>query len=91
MEAQTILVTGGTGYVGAWVVKGLLEKAYTVRLTVRNQNNESKFEPLKQIALTTKGKLEIWEADLLKEGSFNDAATGCDAIMHIDSPFTLRF
>lgn len=91
MEAQTILVTGGTGYVGAWVVKGLLEKAYTVRLTVRNKNNKSKFESLLQIASTTKGKLEIREADLLQEGSFNDAATGCDAIMHIASPFTLRF
>ncbi len=62
MQTQTILVTGGTGYVGAWIVKGLLDKSYTVRLTVRDKNNEKKFETLRQIALTTKGKLEIWEA-----------------------------
>ena len=34
---NTILATGGTGYVGAWVVKGLLEKGHTVRLTVRDK------------------------------------------------------
>ncbi|MCU4162623.1 NAD-dependent epimerase/dehydratase family protein [Carboxylicivirga caseinilyticus] len=88
---DTILVTGGTGYVGSWIVKGLLDKAYTVRLTVRDKNNEAKYENLRQIALTTKGKLEIWEADLLEEGSFDDAALGCDAIIHVASPFTLRF
>nr|WP_321405559.1 NAD-dependent epimerase/dehydratase family protein [uncultured Carboxylicivirga sp.] len=88
---NTILVTGGTGYVGSWIVKGLLDKAYTVRLTVRDKNNEAKYENLRQIALTTKGKLEIWEADLLEEGSFDDAALGCDAIIHVASPFTLRF
>ncbi len=88
---KTILVTGGTGYVGAWIVKGLLDKAYTVRVTVRNKNNEANYENLRQIALTTKGKLEIWEANLLEEGSFDNAAIGCDAIMHVASPFTLRF
>nr|WP_321453402.1 NAD-dependent epimerase/dehydratase family protein [uncultured Carboxylicivirga sp.] len=88
---NTLLVTGGTGYVGGWIVKGLLDKGYTVRLTVRNKNNEAKYEPLRQISLTTKGKLEIWEADLLEDGSFDDAAMGCDAIIHVASPFTLRF
>ncbi len=88
---NTILVTGGTGYVGAWIVKGLLDKGYKVRLSVRDKSKTEKYEPLREIALTTKGKLELWEADLLKEGSFDDAALGSDAIMHVASPFTLRF
>ncbi len=37
---HTILVTGGTGYIGSWVVKGLLEKGHTVRLTVREKNKK---------------------------------------------------
>jgi nucleoside-diphosphate-sugar epimerase len=88
---KTILVTGGTGYIGSWVVKDLLEKAYTVRLTVRNKAKSSGYSHLSKIAETSPGKLEIWEADLLKEGSFNAAAEGSDAIMHIASPFTLKF
>ncbi|MCU4176919.1 NAD-dependent epimerase/dehydratase family protein [Carboxylicivirga sp. N1Y90] len=88
---KTVLVTGGTGYVGAWIVKQLLDKGYTVRLSVRNKNASSKIEPLRQVALTSKGKLELCEANLLEAGSFDHAAEGCSAIMHVASPFTLRF
>lgn len=88
---KTILVTGGTGYVGSWIVKDLLEKNYTVRLTVRNKSKIEKFSHLEKIAQTSKGKLEIWEADLLQPNAFNDVANGADAIMHVASPFTLNF
>ncbi|WP_439879791.1 NAD-dependent epimerase/dehydratase family protein [Pontibacter sp. MBLB2868] len=88
---KTILVTGGTGYIGSWVVKMLLEKGYTVRMTVRNKNKKEKYAYLSDIADKSDGKLEIWEADLLTEGSFNKAAKGADAIIHMASPFTLRF
>ena len=88
--SQTILVTGGTGYIGAWVVKGLLEKGHTVRLTVRDKNKTQKYEYLKAISEKTQGNLEIWEADLLSEGSFDTAVVGCDAIAHIASPFKLN-
>jgi nucleoside-diphosphate-sugar epimerase len=87
---KTILVTGGTGYIGSWVTKGLLEKGYTVRLTVRDKDKKEKYRPLQDIEKNTEGKLEIWEADLLKEGSFDKPAEGCLAIMHIASPFTFR-
>lgn len=88
--AQTILVTGGTGYIGAWVVKGLLENGHTVRLMVRNKNQQEKFKALADIADKEKGKLEIWEADLLHPGSYDEAAKGCDAIAHLASPFKLK-
>lgn len=88
---KSILVTGGTGYIGSWVSKMLLEKGYTVRLTVRDKSKENKYAHLVEIANKTDGKLELWEADLLKEGSFDEAAQGCDAVIHMASPFTLRF
>ncbi|MFW5687521.1 MAG: SDR family oxidoreductase [Bacteroidota bacterium] len=91
MPEKTILVTGGTGYIGSWVVKELLEKGYIVRMTVRDKNRKEKFEQFSSITPTAKGKLEIWEANLLKEGSFDSPAKGADVVIHVASPFTLRF
>ncbi len=88
---KTILVTGGTGYIGSWVVKELLEKGYTVRMTVRDKNQTHKFSYLESLVRSGNGKLEIFEANLLKEGSFDEAAKGADAVVHVASPFTLRF
>lgn len=85
------LVTGGSGYIGSWIVKELLEKGYTVRVAVRDRSNNLKFEHLTELAQHSKGNLEIWEANLLKEGSFDKAAKGCWSIIHVASPFTLRF
>lgn len=87
---KTVMVTGGTGYLGGWVVKGLLEKGYSVKVPVRDKGKESKYNFLKDIDKSSRGSLEIFEANLLDEGAFDEAAKGCDAIIHMASPFTLR-
>ncbi len=87
---QAVLVTGGTGYIGAWVVKMLLERGYTVRLAVREAQRSEKYRHLAQVAEAGHGKLEVWEADLLHPGSYDAAAEGCEAVLHIASPFKLK-
>jgi nucleoside-diphosphate-sugar epimerase len=89
--SQTILVTGATGYIGAWVVKYLLSAGYRVRITVRDKSKSQKYSFLQKTAAESQGEIEIYEADLLKPGSFNEAANGSYAIIHVASPFTLRF
>jgi nucleoside-diphosphate-sugar epimerase len=88
---KIVLVTGASGYIGSWVVKYLLEKGYTVRATVRDKSKTNKYQHLIDIAEKESRKIEIWEADLVKEGSFDEAAKGADAIIHVASPFTLRY
>src|SRR5690606_32458236 len=88
---NTILLTGGTGYLGAWTAKYLLEKGYTLRLAVRNKEQTGKYDFLQKIADQSKGTLEVWEANLLEQNSYHQAAEGADAIIHMASPFTLRF
>jgi nucleoside-diphosphate-sugar epimerase len=85
------MITGASGYVGSWTVKELLDKGYTVRACVRDKNNTDKIKHLLDLGKEGTGKLELWEADLLKEGSFDAAAKGCDAVFHMASPFTFRF
>ncbi len=35
--AETVLVTGGTGFVAGWCIVQLLERGYAVRTTVRDR------------------------------------------------------
>jgi nucleoside-diphosphate-sugar epimerase len=87
---KTVLVTGGTGYIGSWVVKELLEMGYRVRVSVRSFNRKDKYLHLQNLP-NSSNLLEFFEADLLIDGAFDNAAEGADAIIHMASPFTLRF
>ncbi|MCF8232686.1 MAG: NAD-dependent epimerase/dehydratase family protein [Bacteroidales bacterium] len=82
-----ILVTGGTGFIASWVIKYLLEDGHDVNTTVREINNKSKTEHLTNHAAGAKGVLTFFEADLLQEGSFEEAVKECDAVIHTASPF----
>ncbi|KAJ7596306.1 D-lactaldehyde dehydrogenase [Mycena floridula] len=79
-----ILVTGANGYIAAWVVRTLLEKGYTVRGTVRS---DAKGKALSDQFASFGDKFEyaIVE-DIVKEGAFDDAVKGVDAIEHTASP-----
>ena len=68
----TVAVTGASGYVAGQVIKCLLDNGYTVRGTVRSVSNKEKVAHLER----TFPGLQLFEADLLKEGSFNECFKG---------------
>ncbi|WNJ19843.1 NAD-dependent epimerase/dehydratase family protein [Pontibacter sp. G13] len=86
-QKAPILVTGATGYVASWIVAMLLEQGHQVRGTVRNKAKTEKYQHLLDKAAQTSGTLEIFEADLLKANSFDDATHGCEYVIHTASPF----
>ncbi|MEM0999573.1 MAG: aldehyde reductase [Bacteroidota bacterium] len=90
VNAQPILVTGGSGFIASWIVKMLLEKGHTVHATVRSKAKTQKYQHLEEIAANSSGSLKIFEADLLKEGSFAEAMAGCGIVMHTASPFVVQ-
>ncbi len=86
---KPILVTGGTGYIASWIIKLLLEKGLDVRATVRDKSKSEKFKHLIEIAENSNGKFTIFEADLLKVGSFQEAMVDCELVFHTASPFMI--
>lgn len=88
---ETVLVTGGTGFVGAHCILQLLEKDYKVRTTLRSLNRKSEvLEMLKVGGITAFDHLEFIEADLTKDTNWNQAVEGCDYVLHVASPIFLR-
>ncbi len=87
---KPVIVTGGTGYIASWVVQYLLEDGYSVKTSVREQNNTKKLEYLDHLIQKHPGKLEIFEADLLDEEAFNEPVKGAELIIHTASPFKVQ-
>lgn len=85
----TVLVTGGSGFVGSHLVKRLLERGYRVHATVRSTADPAKVRPLRVMQQAHPGRLALFEADLLREGSFDAAMTGCRVVFHVASPFLM--
>ncbi|MDH4907982.1 NAD-dependent epimerase/dehydratase family protein [Xanthomonas euvesicatoria] len=86
---QTVLVTGGSGYVACRLVKQLLEAGDTVHATVRSLHDSPKLRPLRQLQADHPDRLRLFEADLLVPGSFADAMQGCSVVHHVASPFLM--
>lgn len=84
---KIVTVTGGTGYIASWIVNYLLAEGHTVRTTVRDKSNTAKYQHLLDAAENLPGELQVFQAELLLERSFDDVVDGADYVMHTASPF----
>ncbi|PPQ88274.1 hypothetical protein CVT25_005437 [Psilocybe cyanescens] len=86
-KGDKVLVSGANGYIAMWAVYLFLERGYSVRGTVRSED-KAKFmkDYFNSIGLGDKLETFIVE-DIVKEGAFDEAVKGVDAIAHMASPF----
>ncbi len=68
-----VLVTGGTGVVGDSAVRALHRHGHAVRVLSRHADTEKSWP----------SGVEGWAGDVSDEKSIRDAASGCDAVLHI--------
>jgi nucleoside-diphosphate-sugar epimerase len=87
---KLVLVTGGSGFVGAHCILQLLEKGYSVRTTIRSMKKKDQvLNMLKNGGLTNFDNLEFVEADLTNDTNWDQAVKGCEYILHVASPIFL--
>ena len=86
-KSKPVLVTGGTGYLASWIIKKLLERGSVVHATVRDPSNIQKVGHLTALAEASDGQLKLFKADLLDNGSFDEAMQDCELVIHTASPF----
>ena len=85
-DKGTVLVTGGSGFIGGWCVIGLLQQGYAVRTTVRNLAREGGVRAALAKAVDAQDRLSFYAADLMGDTGWDEATEGCDYVLHVASP-----
>ena len=82
-----MLVTGGSGFIGAYCILDLLDAGYRVRTTVRSPIARPSVRELLG-AEQRRGAL-VRAADLMDDAGWAEAVAGCEYVLHVASPFPL--
>ena len=88
MSGELVLVTGGSGFLGAHCILELLKAGYRVRTTVRSAKREADvLAMLKTGGAEPGAALSFAIADLMADAGWPEAVSGCDYVLHVASPF----
>lgn len=86
-EPKTVLVTGGSGFLGGWCVAELLRRGYRVRTTVRDLSREAEVRAAAGSEAPAGADLTVLAADLRSDEGWEEAVRGCEYVLHVASPF----
>ena len=86
MSGETVLVTGGSGYIGGWCVASLLQRGYVVRTTVRDLAKEPAVRASLAQITDPGARLSFHAANLTADAGWDEAVAGCDYVLHVASP-----
>mmetsp|Transcript_20057 Transcript_20057/g.46495 ORF Transcript_20057/g.46495 Transcript_20057/m.46495 type:complete len:382 (-) Transcript_20057:42-1187(-) len=78
-KETTVLVTGGSSWVGAYVAKALIEAGYSVRAAVSNKSS-ARVDYLRDM-----GCVLVAVPDLLADEGWAEAMAGCAGFAHVNS------
>lgn len=87
---KTVLVTGGSGFVGVHCILHLLNAGYPVRTTLRSMKRKQEvLDMLTHGGATSLEQLSFVETDLTKDANWEEAVKGCTYVLHVASPIFL--
>lgn len=83
-----VLVTGGSGFIASHAILQLLAAGHEVRTTVRALKRERDVRAmLKEGGAEPGDRLSFVAADLERDAGWSEAASGCEYVLHVASPF----
>lgn len=82
---KTILVTGGCGFLGSWVVHHLLSNGYKVKIF----DNRIETTMLEFAGKVASKQVELIKGDITNQDSVQNAAVNCDAIVNLAGLLTV--
>ncbi|MBN9571467.1 MAG: aldehyde reductase [Alphaproteobacteria bacterium] len=88
---STVLVTGGSGFIGSHAILQLLHAGHQIRTTVRNLAREADVRAmLREGGMDAGDRLRFLAADLENDTGWPEAVAGCEYVLHVASPFPER-
>ncbi|MFF0491407.1 NAD-dependent epimerase/dehydratase family protein [Nocardia sp. NPDC004068] len=87
MADETVLVTGGTGFLATRCIAQALGAGYRVRTTARDNAAAQRIrEQVGAAGAADPYAVEVVPADLTGDGGWAEAVDGCDYVLHVASP-----
>ncbi|CAN1792725.1 Vestitone reductase [Linum perenne] len=83
--SKTLCVTGGTSFIGSWLIKALLHRGYSVHATIRPHHQPSDITFLTDLP-GAKQRLKTFHADLNNPETYSAAIRGCSGVYHVATP-----
>ena len=81
--ADTVLVSGGSGYIAGFLIRQLLAEGWTVHTTVRSLAREA---AVRELLAVDNSRLKFFAADLNADAGWAEAVARCSHVAHVASP-----
>ena len=82
-SADTVLVSGGSGYIAGFLIRQLVTEGWMVHTTVRSLAKEA---AVRELLALDNGRLKFFAADLNADAGWAEAVAGCSHVAHVASP-----
>jgi nucleoside-diphosphate-sugar epimerase len=90
VSGELVLVTGGSGFIGAHCIVALLRDGYRVRTTIRSLARADDVRAMVRVGGADSAGVEFVAADLLHDDGWREAVDGARFVLHVASPFPVR-